>query len=52
MHLTVHSGTIYSSQDIEATYIYIYRERERESPTWLRKELNNAICSNMEKPRD
>ena len=33
MHLTVHSGTIYSSQDIEATYIYIYiyRERERES---------------------
>ena len=60
MHPNVQSSTIYNSQDMEATWMSTDRQ------TWLKgcsgyikngilhghkKEWNNGICNNMNKPR-
>ena len=59
MHPNVHCSTVYNSQDMEAT--------EMSTDRWMNKvvvyihsyilwshgrELNNAICSHMDGPRD
>ena len=51
---------MYNSQDMEATYKSIDRGMDKEDVVYLyngvllshKKEWNNAICSNMDEPRD
>ena len=60
MHPSVHSGTIYNSQDMETTYMSIDRGMDKDDVVYVhngillsrKKEWNNAICSNMDEPRD
>ena len=60
MHLCVHSSTIYSSQDMETTSIFIDRWMHKEDVVHIhkgilfshKKEWNNAICSHVDGPRD
>ena len=60
MYPYAHSITIYNSQDMETTYHSIYRWMDKEDVVHIyngillshKKELNNAICSNMDRPRD
>ena len=59
-HPNVHCSTIHSSQDMEATQVSIHRGMDREEVVHIcngivlshKKERNNAICSNMDGPRD
>ena len=59
MHPNIHWGTVYKSQDMEATYmsinsgmdkdvVHVYKERLLNP----KKEQNNAICSNMDGTTD
>ena len=56
MHPNLHCSTIYNSQDMEATYTSINRGMDEGGNTVLllshKKEQNNAICSNMDRPRN
>ena len=60
MHLSVHSTTVYNSQDIEATWIPINGWMNEEDMVYIyhgillshKKEWDYAICSNMDEPRD
>ena len=60
MHPNVHSSTNYNSQDTGATSMSIDRWMDKEDVVHLyngilvshKKEGNNAICSNMDGPRD
>ena len=60
MHPYVHSSSIYNSQDMEAMEMSINRCVDKEDAVCLnngmllsyKKEWNNAICSNMNGPRD
>ena len=60
IHTNVQCSTIYNSQDIEATYMFINREMDKEDVVNIcyrilfshKKERNNAICNNMDEPRD
>ena len=59
-HPSVHCSTIYNSQDMETTYMSIDRGMDKEDMVHIyhgillshKKEWNNAICSNMDGPRD
>ena len=60
MHPNVHCSTIYNNQDMEATLISINRGMDKEDVVHVcngilfshKREQNNAICSNMDGPRD
>ena len=60
VHPSVYCSTIYSSQDMEATWIFINRWMDKEDVVYIyngtllshEKEWNDAICSNIDKPRD
>ena len=60
MQPSVHSSTIYNSQDMEATQVSISRWTDKEDIVYVyngillshKKEWNSAICSNMDGPRD
>ena len=62
MQPSVHSSTIYNSQDMEATLISIDSGMDKEVVVHIyicsgillshKKEQNNTICSNMDGPRD
>ena len=58
MYPSVHSSTVYSRQDVEATYMSIHRWMGNEDSLCggilLRhgNKWNNAICSNIDGPRD
>ena len=54
MHPNVHCSTIYNSQDIKATWMSIDRRMDKEDVVYYSdiKKWNNAICSNMDWPRD
>ena len=60
MHPNVHSSTIYNYQDMKATETSINRGMGKEDVVQIyngillsdKKEGNNAICSNMNGPRD
>ena len=60
MHPSVHSSTIYNSQDMEAAYMPIDRGTDKNDVVYIyngvllshKKEWNNAFCSNMDGPRD
>ena len=60
MHTNVHSSTIYKSQDLEATKVSINRWTDKEDVVYIyngillnhKNEWNNAICSDMDRPRD
>ena len=60
MYPSVHSSIIYNSQDMEATYMPINRRMDKEDVVHKcngillshKKEQNNAICSNMDRPKD
>ena len=61
MHPSVHSSTIYNSQDMEATLVDKWMKSEWRQKMWYlsngvllghEKEWNNAICNNMGRPRD
>ena len=60
MHCTVHSGTNYSSQDMEATSMSINSRMDKEEVLYIqngillsnKKEWNNVICSNVDGPRN
>ena len=60
MYLSVHSSTIYTIQDMEATSMSTDRGMNKEQVVHIyngillnhKKEWNNAICSNMDGPRD
>ena len=60
MHPYVHSSTIHSSQDMEATYMSIDRWMDKEDVVHIyngillshKKEQNNVICSNTDATRD
>ena len=60
MYPNVHSSTIYSSQDIEATQMSIDRGMDKEDVVYIYdgmllshyKEWNNAICSSTYGPRE
>ena len=45
MNLSVHSSTIYNSQDMEATYMYIHRGMDKEDLI----HIYNAILLNHKK---
>ena len=57
---SVHCSTIYSSQEVEATYMSIDRGVDKEDVEHVHngvllsheKERNNGICSNMDGPRN
>ena len=59
MQLNAHCSTLYNNQDMEATQMSIDRWMNKEDVTSIyngillshKKELNNAICSNMHGPR-
>ena len=60
MHSNIHCSTIYNSQDMEAAEMSINRWMDKEGVIYIhngmllshKKEWNNAICSNMDGPRD
>ena len=60
MHPNVHCSTIYNRQDMEANLMSINRGMDKEAVVHIysgillshKKEGNNAICSNMDRPRD
>ena len=60
MYLNVHRSTAYNGQDMEATQVPINRWLDKEGVIHihngivlsLRKELNTAICSNMDGPEE
>ena len=60
MHPYVHSSSVYNSQDMEAIEMSINRCVDKEDGVCLnngmllsyKKEGNNAICSNVDGPRD
>ena len=60
MHPSVHCSTIYNSQDMKTTWVSIDRWTDKEDVVYIyngillshTKEWNNAICSNMDGPRD
>ena len=60
MHPYVHNSTVHSSQDMEATSMSFDRGMGKEDVVHIydgillshKKEWNNAICSNMDGPRD
>ena len=60
MHPSVHSSTVYNSQDMQATQMSIYRWMDNENMVHIynelllshNKEWNNAICSNKDGLRD
>ena len=60
MHSSVHCSTIYNSQDMEVTQVSIHRRMDKEVVVHIyngvllshEKEWNNAICNNMDRPRD
>ena len=60
MHPSVHCSTIYNSQDKETTQMSINRAMDKEDVVHIyngillsyEKEWNNAICSDMDGPRD
>ena len=60
MHPDVHSSTVYSSQDVEATIMSIDRWMDKEDVVCIlsvillshKKQWNNAIFSTMDGPRD
>ena len=60
MHPSVHSSTVYSSQDMEATIMSFDRWTDKEDVVCIhsaillshKKEWNNAIFNNMDGPRD
>ena len=60
MHPSVHCGTMYNSQDMEATYMSADRWMNKKDVVHIyrgvslshKKEWNKDICSNMEGPRD
>ena len=59
MYPSVHCNTIYNNQDTEETYISIDRwmhkdviHKYNEILLHHKKEQNNAICSNMDGPKD
>ena len=60
MHPNVHCSTIYNSQDMEATEMSTNRGMDKEDVVHIyngillshKKHQNNAICSNMDGPRD
>ena len=60
MHPSVHSSTIYNSQDMEAIQVPINRRMDKEDVVYIyngvllnhKKEWNSAICSNMDGPRE
>ena len=60
MHPSVHNSTIYNSQDMETTWMSINRWMDKEDVVHIynrivlshKKERNNAICSDMDGPRD
>ena len=59
-HPNVHSSTVYNRQDVEATLMSISEGVDKEGVVPIysgillshKKEWNNAICSNMDGPRD
>ena len=60
MYPYVHCSTIYNSQDMETAQMTIDRGMDKENVVHIyngillshKKEQNNAICSNMDGPRD
>ena len=59
MHLSVHSSTVYHSQDPEAAQVIINRYMDKEDVHMCsgislihKQEWNFAICNNMGGPRD
>ena len=56
MHPSVHSSTIYNSEDMEITQMSIDRWMDKENVVWKyngillghKKEWNNTICNNMD----
>ena len=60
MHPYIPNSTIYNSQDLEITKVSIDRGMVKEDVVHIysaillshKKEGNNAICSNMDGPRD
>ena len=60
MYPNVHSSTIYNSQDIEENQMPIHRWMDKEDVVYIhhgillshKKGWNDAICSNMDAPRD
>ena len=60
MHLNVYCNTIYNSQDMEATQMSIIGRMDKENAVHIykglllshKKEYNNAICHNIDGPRD
>ena len=54
MYPNVHCSTIYNNQDIETTSRSTGGRMDKEDVVWnmSHKKLNNAICSNMDGPRD
>ena len=60
MHPNVHSGTIYNSQDMEATYTSINRGMDKEDVVHIyngillihKKEQNWVICRDVDGPRE
>ena len=59
MHPSVHCSTVYNSQDMEATYVSVDRGMNKEDVVHIcrgillshKKERNNVICSNLDRPR-
>ena len=60
MHPSVHYSTVPNSQDMEETYMSINGGMDKEDVVHIynallpshKRESNNAICSNMDGPRD
>ena len=60
MHPSVHCSTVYNSKDMEAIKMSIDGGMDKEDVIHIynrillshKKERNNAICSNMDEPRD
>ena len=60
MHPDIHCSTIYNSQDMGEAYLSNDREMDKEDVVHIhnrillshKKESENAICSNMGRPRD
>ena len=58
MYPSVHSSTVYNRQDVEATYMSIHKRMDKEDSLYggilfsHGNKCNNAICSNVDGPRD
>ena len=52
MHPSVHCSIIYNSQDMETTKMSMNRGVAKEDITETLAIKKNAICSNMDRPRD